>query len=178
MDWDVGLGSGAGSGASASPTSGSAAVKTDRGGTVAKAVQITEGGGPEVVRVTEVPDPTPGAGDLLVDVAAAGVNYVDTYHRDGTYPMDLPIVLGVEGAGQVRAVGADVTAFAEGDRVAWALTPGSYASVAAVPQAHAVKGRGGVSDGGAARIALRGMTARMLTRSVSPIADGDTVLVH
>jgi NADPH:quinone reductase len=145
---------------------------------VAKAVRITETGGPEVMRVTEVPDPEPEAGDLLVDVAAAGVNYVDTYHRDGTYPMNLPIVLGVEGAGRVRAVGSDVTGFAEGDRVAWAMAPGSYASVAAIPQTHAVKVPDGVSDDVAAALALQGMTAHMLTRSVYPIADGDTVLVH
>lgn len=145
---------------------------------MAKAVQITETGGPEVLRVTDVPDPEPGPGDLLVDVAAAGVNYVDTYHRDGTYPVELPLVLGVEGAGTVRTVGADVTAFAAGDRVAWAMAPGSYASVAAVPQTHAVKVPEGVGDDVAAAIALQGMTAHMLTRSVYPVADGDTVLVH
>jgi NADPH2:quinone reductase len=145
---------------------------------VAKAVQITETGGPAVLRVTDVPDPEPGPGELLVDVAAAGVNYVDTYHRDGTYPVQLPLVLGVEGAGTVRAVGADVTAFAAGDRVAWAMAPGSYASVATVPQTHAVKVPEGVGDDVAAAVALQGMTAHMLTRSVYPIADGDTVLVH
>ncbi|TDP92109.1 quinone oxidoreductase family protein [Labedaea rhizosphaerae] len=145
---------------------------------MAKAVQITETGGPEVLRVTEVPDPQAGPGELLVDVAAAGVNYVDTYHRDGTYPVQLPLVLGVEGAGTVRAVGADVTGFAAGDRVAWAMAPGSYASVAAIPQTHAVKVPEGVGDDVAAAIALQGMTAHMLTRSVYPIADGDTVLVH
>ena len=90
-----------------------------------RAIQVREHGGPEVLREVEIDSPTPGATDLLVDVAAAGVNYIDTYHRTGAYPTVPPFVPGLEGAGTVRAVGADVTGFAVGDRVAWASVPAS-----------------------------------------------------
>jgi NADPH2:quinone reductase len=145
---------------------------------VAKAVRITETGGPEVLSVTDVPDPTPGPDDLLVEVAAAGVNYIDTYHRGGLYPLELPVVIGQEGAGMVRAVGENVTEFTEGDRVAWSSTMGSYASLVVVPSRFAAKVPNGVDDDVAAALLLQGMTAHALTRSVYPVKDGDTVLVH
>jgi NADPH2:quinone reductase len=82
------------------------------------AVQVRQTGGPEVLAISEVEVPDPGLREILVDVAAAGVNYVDTYQRAGIYPIELPFVLGMEGAGTVTAVGAEVTEFAPGDRVA------------------------------------------------------------
>ena len=96
------------------------------------AVQITETGGPEVMRLVSVAEPVPDADQMLVEVAAAGVNFIDTYHRSGLYELALPIVLGQEGAGTVMQVGAGVEGFSVGDRVAWAGSAGSYAQRAAV----------------------------------------------
>ena len=134
-----------------------------------RAIQITEHGGPEVLIPTELPDPTPGAGELLVEVAAAGVNYIDTYQRQGIYPMTLPYVPGMEGAGRVRAVGDGVTEFAVGDRVAWAEPLGSYAELAVVP------GRAGGRGAGRAcptrppsGAMLQGMTAHFLVHDALP----------
>jgi len=90
-----------------------------------QAIAITATGGPEVLTPTESPDPTPGDGQLLVRVAAAGVNYIDTYFRTGTYPVELPYVVGQEGTGEVLGCGAGVEEFAVGDRVAWCTAPGS-----------------------------------------------------
>ena len=100
-----------------------------------RAVQITAFGGPEILAPVELPDPRPGPGELLVDVAVAGVNYIDTYNRSGAYPVDLPFVLGQEGAGRVAALGPDndTGGFAVGDRVAWANIFGGYAEREAVP---------------------------------------------
>ena len=87
------------------------------------AIQIDKQGGPEVMEWRELPDPKPGPGELLVEVAAAGLNYIDTYHRSGLYQVTLPYTLGLEGAGTVIEVGADVTECVVGDRVAWATQP-------------------------------------------------------
>ncbi len=143
-----------------------------------RAVQVAEPGGPEVMRLVELPDPTPGAGELLVEVVAAGVNYIDTYQRQGIYPMQTPYVAGQEGAGRVRAVGDTVTGFAVGDRVAWCETLGSYAELVAVPAERAVAVPAGVSDEQAAAALLQGMTAHYLVHDTFPVADGETVLVH
>src|SRR5688500_10346516 len=98
-----------------------------------RAIVITETGGPEVLRPADRPDPEPGPGEVLIDVAAAGVNYIDVYYRTGAYPQPLPYTPGVEAAGTVAAVGDGVREFSAGDRVAWVNVQGGYAERAAVP---------------------------------------------
>jgi NADPH2:quinone reductase len=142
------------------------------------AVQVTRTGGPEVLELADVETGAPEAGELLVDVAAAGVNYIDTYQRQGIYPLDLPFVLGLEGAGTVTEVGEGVTGFAPGDRVAWPGSLGSYAARKRVPAAGAVKVPEGVSDEVAAAAMLQGLTAHYLVRSTYEVKEGDDVLVH
>jgi NADPH:quinone reductase len=141
-----------------------------------RAIQVKEHGGPEVLQPADLPDPTPGDGQLLVRVAAAGVNYIDTYHRTGQYPVDTPFVPGLEGAGVV--VESRSGDFAEGDRVAWASAPGSYASLAVIPASQAIAVPDDVDDQRAAAAMLQGMTAHYLVTSSYPVAEGDTVLVH
>jgi len=143
-----------------------------------KAVLVSSTGGPEVLEVTEVEPRKPGAGELLVDVVAAGVNYIDTYHRSGLYPQQLPFGLGLEGAGRIAALGEDVTGFEVGDRVAWSASPGSYAAQAVVPASGAVRVPDGVDDETAAATLLQGLTAHYLVASTYPVKVGDTVLVH
>ncbi|QWF84407.1 quinone oxidoreductase family protein [Amycolatopsis sp. CA-230715] len=143
-----------------------------------QAVRVTRTGGPEVLDVAEVEVGEPGAGELLVDVAAAGVNYIDTYQRAGIYPIELPFTLGMEGAGTIAAVGADVTGFAVGERVAWQGALGSYAQRALVPARIAVKVPDPVSDEVAAATLLQGITAHYLVASTYRVSDGDTILVH
>jgi NADPH2:quinone reductase len=143
-----------------------------------RAALIRAHGGPEAIEVAELPDPTPGPGQLLVDVAAAGVNFVDVYHRTGAYPGDLPLQLGTEAAGRVAEVGEGVVGVEPGDRVAWAMRPGAYATRAVVAAEVAVPVPAGVSDEDAAAVLLQGMTAQYLTHSTYPVQPGDTVLVH
>ncbi|MGH3765480.1 MAG: quinone oxidoreductase family protein [Pseudonocardiaceae bacterium] len=143
-----------------------------------RAIQITETGGPEVLQLAELPDPQPGPGQLVVEVAASGVNYIDTYHRSGAYPMPLPFVPGSEGAGTVTAVGAGADDVAVGDRVAWATSLGSYAEQAVVPADQAVPVPDGVDIDIAAGCLLQGMTAHYLAVSVHAVQPGETVLVH
>ena len=143
-----------------------------------RAIQITETGGPDVLRLAELPDPEPRPGQLLVEVAAAGVNYVDTYHRSGAYPMPLPFIPGSEGAGTVTAIGPDVSTVAVGDRVAWGTSLGSYAERAVVSADQAVAVPKEVSLEVAAGCLLQGMTAHYLVVSVHPAQSGETVLVH
>ncbi|MTD55858.1 quinone oxidoreductase family protein [Amycolatopsis pithecellobii] len=142
------------------------------------AVQIRRTGGPEVLELTGVTIGDPGPGQLLVDVAAAGVNYLDTYQRSGLYSIELPAVLGLEGAGRVVSVGKGVTQFRPGDRVAWQNAFGSYATQALVPERVAVAVPDAVSDEIAAALLLQGITAHYLARSLYPVAEGDNVLVH
>jgi NADPH2:quinone reductase len=143
-----------------------------------RAIQITETGGPDVLRLVELPEPEPEPGQLLVEVAAAGVNYIDTYQRSGAYPMPLPFIPGSEGAGTVAAVGPGAVDVAVGDRVAWAMSPGSYAEQALVPAEQAVPVPDGVGTDIAAGCLLQGMTAHYLTMSVHTVQPGETVLVH
>ena len=143
-----------------------------------RAIQVTKTGGPDVLKLAQLPDPEPDAGQLLVKVAAAGVNYIDTYHRSGAYPMPLPFVPGSEGAGTVTAVGPDTRDIAVGDRVAWAAAPGSYAEVAVVPAEQAVPVPAGMDIDIAAGCLLQGMTAHYLAISVHAVQPGETVLVH
>ncbi|MBY8849731.1 quinone oxidoreductase [Saccharothrix longispora] len=143
-----------------------------------KAVVVRATGGPEALEFTDVEAKSPGAGELLVDVAAAGVNFIDCYHREGRYPLPLPFGIGLEGTGRVSAVGPDVSGFAVGDRVAWAQALGSYAEQAVVPAAGAVPVPDGVDDDTAGALLLQGLTAHYLVVSTYPVQRGDVVLVH
>ncbi|MCK6551370.1 quinone oxidoreductase [Myxococcota bacterium] len=135
-------------------------------------------GGPEVLQLVERPSPTPGAAELRVRVEAAGVNFIDVYHRTGLYPLPAPIALGLEGAGIVEALGPGVTDVAVGDRVAWAGAQGSYASEVVVAANKAVRVPDGVDAKTAAAIMLQGMTAELLSSSAYPLGPRDTCLVH
>ncbi|MFQ6395963.1 quinone oxidoreductase family protein [Nocardia sp. KC 131] len=143
-----------------------------------RAIQVSEHGGPEVLQLTEVPDPQIGPGQLLVDTEAIGINFIDTYIRTGRYPQAVPYIPGGEGTGVVAEVGADVTEFAVGDRVAWAAAPGSYAQRVAVNAAVAVAVPDGVDPPVAASALLQGMTAHYLIESIYKPEPGETVLVH
>lgn len=143
-----------------------------------RAIQVSEHGGPEVLVPAEVDDPVIGPNQLLVDIEAAGVNYIDTYIRTGTYPQPVPYIPGSEGAGVVAAAGSDVTDFTIGDRVAWAAAPGSYAEKVAVDAAVAVAVPEGVPAPVAASALLQGMTAHYLIESVCKPEPGDAVLIH
>ncbi|NEA28852.1 quinone oxidoreductase family protein [Actinomadura bangladeshensis] len=143
-----------------------------------RAIVITRNGGPEVLEPAERPAPEPGPGEVLIDVAAAGVNFIDVYYRKGAYAQELPYTPGVEAAGTVAAVGAGVGEFSVGDRVAWANVQGAYAEKAVVPADVVVPVPDGVTLEDAAASLLQGMTAHYLTRSTYPIQEGDTVLVH
>lgn len=142
------------------------------------AVIIEETGGPEQLKYKEVKQPVPGPGDALIKIAAAGVNYIDTYYRTGLYKVDLPAVLGSEGAGTVAAIGADVQDVAPGDRVAYANVRGAYAEYAVVPAWQAVKIPDDVDFSTAAGVMLQGMTAHYLTHSTFPLGAGDRCLIH
>jgi NADPH2:quinone reductase len=144
-----------------------------------RAVVVTKMGGPEVLAAQDLPTPDPGAGDLRVDVAAAGVNFIDVYYRTGAYPMATPFIAGSEGAGVVSAVGSGVTDFQEGDHVAWAMVPGAgYAGQVIVPAARAVPVPDGIGDETAGAVLLQGLTAHYLARSTYPARSGETALVH
>ncbi|MET0236460.1 MAG: quinone oxidoreductase [Kibdelosporangium sp.] len=142
-----------------------------------KAVRVQQTGGPEVLEVADVAVPTPAAGEVVVDVAAAGVNYIDTYHRSGLYPMAKPFGVGLEGAGTVSAVGPGVD-FTVGDRVAWYSTQGSYAEKLVLPAGEAIPVPDGVPDETAAALLLQGVTAHYLVASTYPVQNGDSVLLH
>ncbi len=143
-----------------------------------RAVRVHETGGPQVLGVEQLADPSPGPGQVLVEVAAAGVNFVDTYLRSGAYPLELPATLGLEGAGTVVAVGEDVTDRQEGDRVAWADAPGSYASHVIHDAERTVLVPSGVELEQAAALMLQGMTAHYLAHSTHHLDDRDTALVY
>src|SRR5512139_1855052 len=137
------------------------------------AIVITETGGPEVLRVAETEPGQPGPGRLLISVAAAGVNYIDTYQRSGLYAVPLPFTPGAEGAGRVLAVGEGVEGFSVGDAVAWGDVPGSYAEQVIAPAARVVPVPDGVPLETAAAAMLQGMTAHYLTQSTYPIRAGE-----
>lgn len=144
-----------------------------------RSVVVPSTGGPEVLQVQDLPDPEAGPGQVLVDVEAAGVNFIDVYQREGRYPLELPFTAGNEGAGVVRAVGDGVHDVAVGDRVAWAMVNGTgYTSVAAVPADRVVPVPDGVTTEQAAAVLLQGMTAHYLSESTYPVQSGDDVLVH
>ena len=143
-----------------------------------KAIRVHSLGGPEALELEEVPEPTPAAGEAVVRLGAAGVNYIDIYFRTGLYKAPLPIPLGLEGAGTVTAVGKGVTDIAVGDRVAYTGIRGSYAEMCAVPADGLVKLPEGLSFRDGAAAMLQGMTAHYLVHSTYFLVKGDTCLVH
>ena len=142
------------------------------------AIQIHELGGPEVLKWEEVVVGDPGPGEVRLRQEAAGVNFIDVYHRTGLYPQPLPFIPGVEGAGVVEVVGSDVTSVQVGDRVAYGGPIGGYAGVRLIPAERVVKLPDGISAEAAAAMMLKGMTAEMLLKRVYPVKAGDTILVH
>ncbi len=145
-----------------------------------RAVVVERHGGPEVLEVRDRAAPHAGPGQLVVDVAVAGVNFMDIYQRQGgaSYAGDLPYVPGAEGAGTVAAAGPGVTGVAGGDRVAWSGVPGSYAEQVVVPADRAVRLPDGVELQVAAAVMLQGMTAHYLANGTYPVNEGDPVVVH
>lgn len=144
-----------------------------------RAVVVSEFGGPEVLGVQELPTPEPGTGEVRVDVAAAGVNYIDVYQRSGAYPLETPFVAGSEGAGVVAAVGEQVSGISVGDRVAWLMVPGAgYAEQVVVPSERCVPVPDDIALQSAAAVMLQAITAEYLTHSTYPVSEGDEVLVH
>lgn len=143
-----------------------------------KAIQVGQTGGPEVLRFAEIQRPQPGPDQLLVRVAATGVNFIDVYHRIGLYPQPLPFTPGSELAGTVEAVGSAVPEFKVGDRVATSAALGAYAEYARVPWHMAVRVPDGLDDHTAAAVMLQGMTAHYLAVTIKPLQSGMTALVH
>ena len=144
-----------------------------------KAIRIEQTGGPEVLHIVDIPKPEPKPGEVLVRHTAIGVNFIDTYHRTGLYPIRLPSGLGMEGAGTVEAVGEGVTRFAPGDLIAYASGPiGAYAEFHVVTADRAVQLPAGVSAQTGAAALLKGMTAEFLLRRCYPVRSGQTILVH
>ncbi|PYO26036.1 MAG: NADPH:quinone reductase [Candidatus Rokuibacteriota bacterium] len=143
-----------------------------------KAIRIHAPGGPEVMKLEDVPEPQPKAGEAIVKIDAAGLNFIDVYQRSGLYKLDMPLTLGLEAGGTVTAVGPGVTEVKVGDKVAYTGVPGAYAQYAAVPAARLVVLPQGVSTKQGAAIMLQGMTAHYLACSTYPLKKGDTCLVH
>ena len=143
-----------------------------------KAVCIHQFGGPEVLQYEEVPTPTPGPGQVLVKLAAAGLNYIDVYQRTGHYPNKLPYTMGLEGSGTVVAVGPQVTSFKAGEPVAYTGVPGAYAEYALIPAESLVRMPVGLDVTVGAAAMLQGMTAHYLAYTTYPLKPGDSCLIH
>jgi len=143
-----------------------------------QAIQILTTGGPEVLTLQNLPDPEPKAGEALIRIEAAGVNFIDTYFREGRYPAQLPYTLGQEAAGTIVSAGPDVFDFKAGDRVAWCGIPGTYADLAVAPVTRLVKIPDGVTTEQAAAAILQGMTAHYLVQDTFRPQAGDQVLIH
>ena len=144
-----------------------------------RAIRFETTGGPDVLRLETVSVPPPGPGEVQIRQTAIGLNYIDTYHRSGLYPVPLPSGIGLEGAGEVVAVGPGVTALKAGDRVAYGVGPlGAYAEVRNFPASRASRIPGGVSNEQAAAMMLKGMTARYLIKETWRVKAGDTILMH
>jgi NADPH2:quinone reductase len=143
-----------------------------------KAMRIHQHGGPEALQLDELETPTPGEGQVLVRVEAAGVNFIDIYHRSGAYKMPLPVTLGQEGAGAVEAVGPGVSGLTVGSRVAWPNAGSSYATHVVVPAERLVNLPPTVDAPSGAAAMLQGMTAHNLAFSMAALGPEDTVLVH
>ena len=142
------------------------------------AIRIHETGGPEALQLEVLPDPAPGAGELLIDVEAIGVNFIDVYQREGLYPLQRPFTPGAEAAGTVSALGPGVTNFAVGDRVVSETVRGAYAERAVVAAQRAIKIPSGVTTKQAAAVCLQGMTAQYLSTSTFRLEPGHRALVH
>src|SRR5690606_3771397 len=144
-----------------------------------KAIRIHQTGGPEVLKWEDVDVPEPKQGEARIRHTAVGLNYIDTYHRSGLYPLPLPTVIGGEGAGVVEAVGPGVTDIKVGDRVAYGNAPvGPYAAARIIPAGRLVKIPDGISDQQAASMMLKGLTTQYLIRSIYRVKQGDTILMH
>ncbi len=143
-----------------------------------QAIRIHEYGGADAMRLEEIPTPEPGAGQVRVRVEAVGVNFIDVYHRSGAYKSELPITPGREAAGVVDALGDGVSEVREGERVAFAMTPGTYAEYVLVNAAMLAPVPDGVSSEQAAAVTLQGMTAHYLVTDTFPLQEGQTCLVH
>ena len=148
------------------------------GGAAVKAIVVDRGGGPEKLVLADVPDPNPGVGELVVEVAAAGLNFIDTYHRGGLYPMDFPFTPGLEGAGVVVEVGESAGGFSIGDRVGWTNVIGSYAEKVALPMDKAIPIPEDVDESTTAAMLLQGITAHYLATDTYPLTPGDRCLIH
>ncbi len=142
------------------------------------AIQVRNPGGYDVLEWVEVDDPVAGPGHVVVDVHAAGVNFIDTYHRSGLYELPLPFGVGSEGSGTVTEIGDGIDNLAIGDRIAWVGAPGSYATRLSVPASAAMPVPQEMTLSHAAATPLQGMTAHYLTTSTYPLGDGDRCLIH
>ncbi|GAA1509617.1 quinone oxidoreductase [Sphaerisporangium rubeum] len=142
------------------------------------AIVVSTPGGRSALQHTKVPAPSPGPGEVLVEVEAAGVNFIDVYQREGRYPLPTPFTLGLEGAGTVSAVGEGVDDIAAGDRVGWVNSLGTYAEKVVVPASQAIPLPDGLAADLAAAVLLQGLTAHYLTHSLYEVRSGDDVLVH
>jgi NADPH2:quinone reductase len=147
--------------------------------TKVKAIRFSQTGGPEVLYLAEVDLPPPGKGEVTVRHAAIGLNYIDTYHRSGLYPVSLPSGIGLEASGTVEAVGESVAGFKPGDRVAYGTgTVGAYSQMRNYPANRLVKIPDSIGDEAAAAMMLKGMTARYLLRATYKVQPGDVILFH
>lgn len=143
-----------------------------------KAIVVHEAGGPENLVLEQVPGPEPGPEDVLVDVESAGLNFIDTYHRSGIYPLDFPFTPGVEGAGTVAAVGEEVSDIAVGDRVGWVDALGTYAGRQVVPARSSIPIPDDLETDVVAAVLLQGMTAHYLANDTFSLSRGDNCLIH
>ena len=143
-----------------------------------KAIQIASTGGPEVLSLVSIPDPVPAAGHALIRIEASGVNFIDTYFREGRYPAALPYTLGQEAAGTIIELAPEVTGFCVGDRVAWCGIPGTYAEHAVAPADRLIKIPDALTSQQAAAAILQGMTAHYLIHSTFVPQFRDKVLIH
>jgi NADPH2:quinone reductase len=146
---------------------------------MSKAIRIHEHGGPETLRWDEVETGAPDAGQVLIRQTAAGLNFIDVYHRAGLYPVpSLPAIIGNEGAGVVEAVGDGVTSVQVGDRVAYCMSLGSYTERRVIDAERLVKIPNGITDHQAAAMMLKGCTVQYLVKTIYPVTSGDTILLH
>jgi NADPH2:quinone reductase len=143
-----------------------------------RAIQVQKTGGPDVLTPVDLPVPKPKPNESVVKIAAAGVNFIDVYFREGRYPSPVPFVVGQEAAGTVSETGSDVKTVKPGDRVAYTGVQGAYAEYATVPADRLVKVPAGITDQQAAAAMLQGMTAHYLLYSAYPLKKGETALIH
>jgi NADPH:quinone reductase len=143
-----------------------------------KAIQVQQTGGPEALKLVDVPVPVPKPNEALIKISAIGVNFIDIYFREGRYPATLPFIDGQEAAGTVTEIGSEVKSLKPGDRVAYTGVLGAYAEYAAVPADRLIKVPDKISDQQAAAAMLQGMTAHYLVHSAFPLKKGETALIH